>query len=74
MAGSGDTESFYDTLERTAEFDALAGESAYQPLPDDWLVGTADIRDSSALIDAGRYISDALGRQPASKVSLAKRR
>jgi len=29
--------------------------------------------DLEAVIDTGRFISDALGRRPASKVSLAKR-
>ncbi|MDB5560005.1 MAG: hypothetical protein JWQ36_2939 [Enterovirga sp.] len=36
-------------------FEDIADERAYQPVPDGWVVGTADVVDSTAAIAAGRY-------------------
>ncbi len=44
-------------LPRIAEFADVADASMYLPLPDGWLVGTADVVDSTGAIAAGRYKS-----------------
>lgn len=36
-------------------FEDLSRADAYAPLPDDWLVASADIVGSTALVEAGRY-------------------
>ncbi|MEX0404891.1 DUF3095 domain-containing protein [Aquibium sp. LZ166] len=46
---------FYDGIAPETDFDRLADGSGYRPLPDDWLVGVADIVDSTGHIAAGRY-------------------
>ena len=46
--------SFAD-IEPIAGFDALADPQVYTSLPDDWVVGLADVVDSTAAIEAGRY-------------------
>ncbi|WP_127114692.1 DUF3095 domain-containing protein [Shimia sediminis] len=49
------TQDFYKNLPRIAEFSRLAAPDAYMPLPDDWVVGVADIVGSTNEIAAGRY-------------------
>jgi hypothetical protein len=36
-------------------FEQIADASAYEPLPTDWLIGVADVVNSTAAIAAGRY-------------------
>lgn len=46
---------FYDTLPRRVTFEAMADPASYTALPDDWVVGCADIVGSTNEIAAGRY-------------------
>lgn len=46
---------FFDTVVPLREFDALSDAENYVPLPEDWLVGVADIRGSTEAIAAGQY-------------------
>lgn len=47
--------SFFDALPRHDSFARMVDESVYQSLPDDWLVGVADIVNSTGLLAEGRY-------------------
>ena len=49
------TQSFYENLPKFSEFARLADPGIYVPLPDDWVVGVADIVGSSSEIERGRY-------------------
>jgi hypothetical protein len=49
------TQDFYAKLSRTDDFDVLSDPRRYVPLPDDWLVGVADIVGSTHEIARGRY-------------------
>lgn len=46
---------FYAALPTSADFRRLGDPAAYVPLPDDWVVGVADIVRSTAAIEAGAY-------------------
>ena len=46
---------FYDTLTAFSDFHEIAADAPFAPLPDDWKVIVADIQDSTAAIEAGRY-------------------
>lgn len=46
---------FYAALPTSADFSRLGDPAAYVPLPDDWVVGVADIVRSTAAIEAGAY-------------------
>lgn len=46
---------FYDDLPLHASFEDLTNPSLFAPLPDDWMVGLADIAGSSRAIAEGRY-------------------
>lgn len=46
---------FYETLKPDPHFAGLTRADRFVPLPDDWLVGTTDIVNSTAEITAGRY-------------------
>ncbi|MBO9474591.1 DUF3095 domain-containing protein [Shimia sp. R10_1] len=48
-------ERFYEALPRFQEFDRMAEPSGYAPLPEDWVVGAADIVGSTEEIAKGRY-------------------
>lgn len=50
-----DTTGFYDNLPRIAQFSELTNPASYASLPDDWVVGTADIVGSTGLIAEGQY-------------------
>ena len=52
-----DTSAFYDTLPRLASFEALTDPASYVRLPDDWVLGTADIVGSTKAIAEGKYKS-----------------
>ncbi|PSH68181.1 adenylate cyclase [Phyllobacterium brassicacearum] len=46
---------FFDTLPVFLEFEGVADVGNYKPLPDDWVLATADIVGSTKAIEAGRY-------------------
>lgn len=46
---------FYDGLPPLRDFVQLSDPTQFTPVPEDWLVGTADIVDSTGEIDRGRY-------------------
>ncbi|MGO4572962.1 DUF3095 domain-containing protein [Microvirga sp. 2TAF3] len=46
---------FYDRLPVFGRFSQLTDPSIYTPLPEDWVLGLADIVQSTAAIEAGRY-------------------
>ncbi len=46
---------FYARIPLQDRFDALADAETYRPLPEGWIVATADIVGSTAAIAAGRY-------------------
>lgn len=46
---------FYDALPLLRDFTELAAPSRFTPVPDDWVVGVADIVDSTGEIARGRY-------------------
>ncbi len=46
---------FYETIARITEFDRLAEPARYVRLPDEWIVGVADIVGSTEEISKGRY-------------------
>lgn len=47
--------SFYESIEPFDRFADVVDNSRYRSLPDDWIVGVADVIDSTAAIGAGRY-------------------
>jgi Protein of unknown function (DUF3095) len=49
------TTGFYDALPRLSSFAQLSDPASYAPLPDDWVVGSADITGSTRAIAQGRY-------------------
>ncbi len=49
------SDDFYATLRPFSEFASVVDAAAYRPLPDDWLVGVADVVDSTSALKAGRY-------------------
>lgn len=55
MPLSQSTQSFYENLPRISEFARLADPDEYVSLPDDWVVGVADIVGSTQEIANGRY-------------------
>lgn len=46
---------FYAALPVFAGFAGVLDRSNYQPLPDDWHIGTADVVDSTRAVEDGRY-------------------
>lgn len=49
------TSTFYDDLPLQDRFSALTDPTCFARLPDDWLVGAADIEGSTKLVAAGAY-------------------
>jgi hypothetical protein len=49
------SDAFYGSIEAVDSFEKLAQRSSYVPLPEDWVVIAADVRNSTAAIDDGRY-------------------
>lgn len=47
--------SFYDRLPKHADFAALSDENSYAPLPDDWWIGTSDVKGSTQAVEEGKY-------------------
>ncbi len=50
-----DGEGFYDALPRVPSFESLSKPDLYADVPAEWIVGVADIADSTGEIAAGRY-------------------
>ena len=46
---------FYAGLPAFLSFASIADPEVYQPLPDDWLIGLADVTQSTKAIASGRY-------------------
>ncbi len=46
---------FYENLPLLRDFNRLADPSTFAPVPDDWILGVADIVDSTGEIARGRY-------------------
>lgn len=46
---------FYDSVPVETDFERLAQPDPFRPVPDDWIIGTADIVDSTGEIARGRY-------------------
>lgn len=55
MSGQILFDDFYDKLSIFRDFTAVMEPSLFQPLPDDWLVGVADVAQSTQAIAANRY-------------------
>jgi hypothetical protein len=51
----GDTNRFYDGVPVFDRFADIADPSRYQPLPDDWMLGLADVVQSTQAIRENRY-------------------
>src|SRR6478672_3114489 len=71
-----DSETFYEQVPVFRGFPRLMDDSLYRPLPDDWLIGSADVVNSTKAIQENRYkavnmagaaviasVSNALGRE-----------
>lgn len=54
-AAAAAQDGFYAALAPRQDFSALVGGEGFAPVPDDWLVGTADIVSSGAAIARGGY-------------------
>ena len=55
MADRTGADAFLNAVPTFASFAQIADPSAYGPLPDDWVLGLADVVASSRAIEAGRY-------------------
>ncbi len=55
MSQTAGDSGFYERLPKQADFAALVAQDCFTPVPDDWLVGAADIVASSDEIAKGRY-------------------
>ena len=49
------TARFYAALPVAQSFDAAVAADSYAPLPDDWVLGLADVVTSTLALEAGRY-------------------
>src|SRR6266705_2757559 len=55
MGPSSGATDFYATVPVFSGFDRITEAGLYVPLPDDWILGLADVTGSTAAIAAGRY-------------------
>jgi hypothetical protein len=55
MAADLQTESFYAGVPVFRGFANVVDQERYRPLPDDWLIGIADVADSTKAVRAKRY-------------------
>ena len=55
MSEATPTENFYSGVPVFRGFANVADQERYRPLPDDWLIGIADVVDSTKAIQARRY-------------------
>jgi hypothetical protein len=51
----GESESFYETLPPFDAFASVTDPACYRALPDDWVIGLADVEASTQAIAEGRY-------------------
>lgn len=49
------SDDFYTTIEPVDDFELLASEGVYRPLPEGWLIVAADVANSTVAITEGRY-------------------
>lgn len=47
--------SFYEGLPKFADFADMSDEGHYSPLPDDWWIGTSDVKGSTEAVQNGKY-------------------
>ena len=47
--------SFYKSLTTYSDFAELSDSGSYSPLPDDWWIGTSDVRGSTKAVEDGQY-------------------
>ena len=57
MDASTSTDDFYESLPVFRDFTQVADETCFKPLPADWTVGIADVRQSTKAIRENRYKS-----------------
>jgi hypothetical protein len=50
-----DSHTFYDALPKRTAFRDLTDPASYVPLPDDWMIGVADVVGSTKAVAAGKY-------------------
>lgn len=55
MNSDPDSESFYDRVPVFRGFPRVMDETLYQPLPEDWVIGTTDVVGSTRAIQENRY-------------------
>jgi hypothetical protein len=55
MVSSGSADDFYERLPVFRDFSRIADETLFHPLPDDWMVGVADVAQSTKAILENRY-------------------
>lgn len=55
VASEVTSDSFYGSIEPVDTFEQLALGASYAPLPSDWWIVAADVKNSTAAIDGGRY-------------------
>lgn len=54
--GTEDTDlSFYNSLPKYSDFTNLSDAGNYSPLPNDWWIGTSDVRGSTKAVQEGNY-------------------
>ena len=53
--GSGKSDLFYNMLAPFHDFAEFVEFNAYEPVPDDWIVMTADVQGSTRAIEGGHY-------------------
>ena len=55
MAADSTNDDFYRTAPTFRDFRLVADEFSFSPLPDDWLIGVADVEQSTKAIQDNRY-------------------
>lgn len=55
MAQAAATDDFYQTVPAFRDFRLVADEFSFLPLPEDWLIGVADVEQSTKAIQEKRY-------------------
>ena len=55
MDSPAPTRDFYESLPVFREFTQVADEACFRPLPGDWIIGVADVQQSTRAIRENRY-------------------
>ncbi|MGB8106184.1 MAG: DUF3095 family protein, partial [Pseudolabrys sp.] len=55
MDSPAPTRDFYESLPVFREFTQVVDETCYRPLPGDWIIGVADVQQSTRAIRENRY-------------------